>query len=64
MADPGFCTIVAQLADPKFPYEIRCSSKNQYLKKITKKYLFFEGFAMLESEVHFTLYQISFRNKT
>ena len=38
MADPGFYTFVAQLADPKFPNEIRCSSKNQYfLKKNYKK---------------------------
>ena len=38
MADPGFYTTVAQLADPKFPNEIRCSSKNKYfLKKNYKK---------------------------
>ena len=37
IADPGFYTIVSQLADLKFPFEIRCSSKVQYLKKNNKK---------------------------
>ena len=40
MSDPGFCTVVAQLADPKFPNEIRYSFKNQYLKKKLQKNIY------------------------
>lgn len=51
MAGPGFCTVVAKLADPKFLNEIRCSSINQYfLKENYKKIFIIEGFAMLQTQ--------------